>query len=367
MTTSSPRAYSDLPIPPGEVLEEELEARGMTQKELAARLGRPAQVINEIIKAKKSITPETAIGLGKVLGIDPQFWTNLEANYRMTLARKREEEMLTASVQWLNDYPIRDMLKRGWIQAGRDRSSRLRALMRFLGVAVAEPLAFQKAVGFRITEAAQSKVSLGALAVWLRRGELDAQEVSTADYDQETFTNALFRIRAMTPQAPGEFIPAMQELCAEAGVAFCMVQELPRSGANGATRWLTDRKALIQMSNRNKWADIFWFTFFHEACHLLRHRTQRRVVIDGLDADSDILEIEVEADSFAMDFLIAPQAWSDFCADGDFTPGSVQEFAQSIGIAPFIVVGRLQKEHRIDYSQLTILKPRYEWIADSDS
>ena len=364
MTTSSPRVHSDLPIPPGEILEEELEARGMTQKELAARLGRPAQAINEIIKAKKSITPETAIGLGKVLGIDPQFWTNLEANYRMTLARKQEEDILAASVQWLDDYPIRDMLKRGWIQAGRDRSSRLKALMSFMGVAVAEPQAFQKAVGFRITEAAQQKVSLGALAVWLRKGELDAQEVSTADYDQVTFTKALFRIRAMTSQAPTEFMPAMQELCAEAGVAFCMVQEFPKSGANGATRWLTDRRALIQMSIRNKWADIFWFTFFHEACHLLRHRTQRRIVIDGLDADPDIAEIEAEANLFARDFLIASQDWLDFCADGDFMLGSVEEFAQSIGIAPFIVVGRLQKENRIGYNQLKTLKPRYEWIAD---
>ena len=164
----------------------------MTQKELAARLGRPAQAINEIIKAKKSITPETAIGLGKVLGIDPQFWTNLEVNYRMTLARKREEDMLTASVQWLDEYPIRELLKRGWIQAGRDRSSRLKALMSFLGVAVAEPRAFQKAVGFRITEAAQHKVSLGALAVWLRKGELDAQEVYTADYDEEAFRQGAF-------------------------------------------------------------------------------------------------------------------------------------------------------------------------------
>ena len=363
MTTSSPRAYSDLPIPPGEVLEEELEARGMTQKELAARLGRPAQVINEIITAKKSITPETAIGLGKVLGIDPQFWTNLEANYRMTLARKREEDILTGSVQWLDDYPIQDMLKRGWIQAGRDRSSRLKALMSFLGVAVAEPQAFQKAVGFRITEAAQRKVSLGALAVWLRKGELDAQGVSTADYDEETFTKALSQIRAMTSQAPDEFIPAMQALCAEAGVAFCMVQELPKSGANGATRWLTDKKAMIQMSIRNKWADIFWFTFFHEACHLLRHRSQRRIVIDGLDADPDIAEIEAEANLFARDFLIAQQDWNEFCTGYDFTPDSVEEFAHSIGMAPFIVIGRLQKEDLIDYNQLTTLKRRYEWIS----
>ena len=361
MATSSPRAYSDLPIPPGEILEEELEARGMTQKELAARLGRPPQAINEIIRAKKSITPETAIGLGRVLGIDAQFWTNLEATYRMTLARGREQEMLSANVQWLDEYPVRDMLKRGWIEAGRDRPGRLKALMSFLGVAVAEPQAFQKAVGFRITEAAQHKVSLGALSVWLRKGELDAQDVSTADYDEDGFAEALSRIRRMTTQPPAEFIPAMSELCAEAGVAFCMVQELPKSGANGATRWLTDRKALIQMSIRNKWADIFWFTFFHEACHLLKHRTRCRIVIDGLDADPDVAEIEAEADRFAIDFLIDPRDWSDFCSEGHFTADSVKKFAHSVGIAPFIVVGRLQREEHLAYSQLTALKRRYEW------
>ncbi len=365
MATSSPRVYSDLPIPPGEVLEEELEARGMTQKELATRLGRPAQAINEIIRAKKAITPETAIGLGRVLGIDAQFWTNLEAAYRMTLARKREQEMLEANVQWLDEYPVRAMLKRGWIQAGRDRPGRLKALMSFLGVAVAEPQAFQKAIGFRITEAAQQAISLGALAVWLRKGELDAQETPTADYDEQAFTEALSRIRQMTTQPPEEFLPAMSDLCAQSGVAFCMVQELPKSGANGATRWLTDRKAMIQMSIRNKWADVFWFTFFHEACHLLRHRTQRRIVIDGLDADPESAGIEADADRFARDFLIDPRKWSDFCAEGQFTASSVKRFARSVGIAPFIVVGRLQREKRIAYSRLTRLKPRYEWANAS--
>ena len=162
MATKVPRIFSDLPIPPGELLEEELEARGMTQRELAARLGRPAQTINEIIKAKKAITPDTALGLEAVLGIDAQYWLNLESDYRMTLARRREREMIQANVQWLDEYPVREMLKRGWIEARRDRPSRLRALMDFLGVAVAEPQAYQKAVGFRITEAAQQRISLGA-------------------------------------------------------------------------------------------------------------------------------------------------------------------------------------------------------------
>ena len=90
MTTNNPRVWSDLAIPPGEVLAEELAARGMTQKELAARMNRPAQVINEIIGAKKAITPETAIGLEKALGIDASFWMNLETTYRLTLARNRK-------------------------------------------------------------------------------------------------------------------------------------------------------------------------------------------------------------------------------------------------------------------------------------
>ena len=90
MTTKEPRAYSDMPIPPGKVLAEELEARGMTQRELAARLGRPAQAINESIKGKKAITAETALELEKALGIGAQFWMNLEVNYRITLARNRQ-------------------------------------------------------------------------------------------------------------------------------------------------------------------------------------------------------------------------------------------------------------------------------------
>ena len=360
MTTEISRVVSDMAISPGEALQEEIEARGMTQKELAARLGRPPQVINEIIRAKKAITPDTAIGLGKVLGIDPQYWINLETDYRMTLARNREKAALADKVQWLDAYPIREMIKRGWITAGRDRISRLKALLTFLEVAVPEPVAYQEAIGFRITDAAQRKVSPGALAVWLRKGELEARERSTVHYDPDAFRAALGDIRQMTEDPPVKFVPAMTDLCAQAGVALCLVQEFPKSGANGAARWLSESKALIQMSIRGKWADIFWFTFFHEACHLLHHRTRRRIVIDGI-ADPDTAELEDEANGFARDLLIPPDAWETFCESGSFTLQAVRRFARSVQIAPFIVVGRLQKEKMFPYNQLTSLKWRYEW------
>ena len=90
---------SDMAIAPGEVLQEEIKTRGMSQKELATRLGRPPQVIYEIIRAKKAITRDTAIELGKVLGIDPQYWINLETDYRMTLARNRENAALADDIR----------------------------------------------------------------------------------------------------------------------------------------------------------------------------------------------------------------------------------------------------------------------------
>lgn len=364
MRTEISHVASDMTISPGEFLQEEIEARGMTQKELAARLGRPPQVINEIIRGKKAITPDTAIGLGKVLRIDPQYWINLETDYRMTLARNREQAALADNVAWLDAYPIREMIKRGWITAGRDRISRLKALLTFLEVAVPEPLAYQEAVGFRITPAAQQKVSAGALAVWLRKGELEARARTTAEYDADVFRAALGDIRRMSEDPPARFVPAMTDLCAQAGVALCLVPELPKSGANGAARWLSDRKALIQMSIRGKWADIFWFTFFHEACHLLHHRSRRRIVIDGI-ADPDTAELEAEADGFAKDLLIPPEAWQAFCENGIFTSPAVKRFARSVEIAPFIVVGRLQKEKRLAYNQLASLKRRYEWRQPS--
>ena len=255
----------------------------MTQRELAARMNRPPQVINEIIGGKKSITSETAIGLETALSISATFWLNLESSYRLTIARNQEREALAVYKDVLKEYPISEMIKRGWMQAGRDSASRLKALSGFLGIANPEPSAYQEAVGFRMTEAAREKVSLGALSAWLRQGEIVAEQVATEDFDTSRFEKALSPIRLMTEQDPQDYFPQMQSLCAEAGVALCVVPELPKSGANGVTRWLNDGKAVIQMSIRGKRSDIFWFTFFHEACHVLRHRKQRLIILDGID------------------------------------------------------------------------------------
>lgn len=78
------KAYPDTAIPPGEYLREEIEARGITQKELARRMGRPLNTINEIIHGKKSITAETALQLEEAMPeIPARFWLNLETDYQL--------------------------------------------------------------------------------------------------------------------------------------------------------------------------------------------------------------------------------------------------------------------------------------------
>jgi HTH-type transcriptional regulator/antitoxin HigA len=80
-------AYPDVAIPPGEYLAEEIHVRGISQKELAKRMGRPLNAINEIVNGKKAITAETALQLEEVMPeIPARFWLNLETDYQLTRA-----------------------------------------------------------------------------------------------------------------------------------------------------------------------------------------------------------------------------------------------------------------------------------------
>ena len=348
--------YSDLATPPGETLADEIAARGMTQTELAARLGRPVQVVNEIIRAKKAITDDTALGLEKVLGIPAAFWVNLEQNYRMTRARLREREHLQAEEEWLQELPVKEMEKRGWIAVGRNAQEKVRALLQFFGVAnVAAYRKTTEVLGFRISN--NPRLSPGALAAWLRRGELEAQAIETRPFDSTALLEAAHEARAMTADPPQVFAPRLTQLLADAGVAFVVIPELPKTGANGVARWLTNHKPMIQLSLRHKWQATFWLTLFHEVCHILKHAS-RRIIIDGIDKNGPL---EDEANHCAADLLVPRQAWSQFRFDTHITKSDVTAFARQFAISPGIIVARLQSERRLQYNEMADLNEPFEW------
>jgi HTH-type transcriptional regulator / antitoxin HigA len=353
---------SDYVTPAGETLLETLEALGMTQIELAMRMDRPYKTINEIIRNKASITADTALQLEQVLGISASFWLRREQRYREFLARLAERQRLNNWVEWLKDIPIQLMMHRGWIPASTEKSQQVLDALKFF--AVASPAAWQtlwesKEVAYR--KSAALKSNFGAIAAWLRQGELEAREIACAPYKADAFRDALISVRALTVEPVDVFQRELVNVCAHAGVAVVFVPELPNTGISGATQWLTATKALVQLSLRYKTDDQLWFTFFHEAGHILLHG-KREVFLEIDDKDRE--HEEQEADTFASDTLIHPTEWQQFMAQRSYrSKAGIEDFAGKVGIAPGIVVGRLQHDKLLPHHHCNNLKRRLAWTT----
>jgi addiction module HigA family antidote len=352
------RLWPDVAVPPGETLAETLEVRGMSQAELARRMGRPVQAINEIVRGGKALTAETALQLEKVLGTPAHVWTRLEADYRFNLARLAQRDGLKEQVADASRYPYSSMAELGWVERTRSATRRVEELQRFFGVATLRQVPQLVGVAFRRSRKVKS--SAEALAAWLRQGDREAEAIRTGPFDAEQLRHHLGEVRAMTLQDPEDFEPRLRDLLASVGVTLVLVPHLPKTGASGATRW-QGRKAIVQLSLRYKWEDVFWFSLFHELGHVLLHPRGEvfiRWESDGGDAK------EREADGFASCQLIPQAEYERFVAKGQaghFPEVTVRAFARQQGIAPSVVVGRLQHERLVPHSHLNGLRRRFEW------
>ncbi|PFG53563.1 addiction module HigA family antidote [Marinobacter sp. LV10R520-4] len=356
-------------ILPGEVLSDELEMRNMSQQELSKRIGLSAKHIVSIIKGKSPITPETAIKLERAIGMPVNYWLNLESNYQEIKARLAEEEKLETDLSWLKSVPVNEMAKLEWIERHRDKKDQLREVLRFFGIASVDQWGEmwpRLSVAYR--QSNQHETFPEAVSAWLRKGECDAASIDCDPYNKQKFRRALDEIRSLTDMTPNEFIPKMQALCAEAGVAIVFVPSLPKTGVSGATRWLHSNKAVIQLSLRYRSNDHLWFTFFHEAGHILLHG-KKDLFLESTNKSSNGLDEqkELEANHFAQSELIPAKELDKFIQSGARTKAAICEFAEQVGIAPGIVVGQLQHRGMLDYKFCNDLKKFYQWAHETNS
>ena len=354
----------DFVTPPGETLFEILEENGMSQAEFADRTGRPKKTINEIIKGKAAITPETALQFEKVLGTPASFWNNREHNFREWLARQEERKSLEKQLPWMKQFPVRVMIKKGWIKSYEDKIAQLTELLRFF--AIASPENWEKAgpaANFRQSPTFTAQPA--AVSAWLRKGEIEAHAIECEPYKAARFQAALLQARALTKEPLEIFVPQLTQICAAAGVAVVFVPEMPGTRTCGATRWLTPTKALIMLSLRYKTDDQLWFTFFHEAGHILLHGKRDVFLEAEQKANECEPEKEEQANRFAADILIPLEQYHNLSPAGQhFGYEDIEEFARRIGIAPGIVVGRLQHDARLEKANCNRLKRRFQWVED---
>jgi HTH-type transcriptional regulator / antitoxin HigA len=350
----------DWTVAPGEILLEALEDRNMSQSDLARRMGRPIKTINEIVNGKAAITPDTAIQLELSLGIAADVWNNLETTYRSDLARARSERELEGFGSWPSRFPVRDLERHNLIEPSGGTAGRVASLLAYFRVST--PSAWEQhwlapGAAFRSSPAFES--SPYASAAWLRWGELAAEAIETQPFDPQRFHDALREIREFTARDFTLVRETVQELCANSGVAFVVTPELTGTHVSGAARWLANNKAILQVSLRHKTDDQLWFSFFHEARHLLEKRR-----VDFVDSDAkaqqDESRAEEDADRFARDILVPPADYQDFVRGGTFTPDAVRSFAKAQRVAPGIIVGRLQRDGHLPQGRLNNLKRRLQ-------
>lgn len=343
----------DSVTPPGFYVQEKIEELGMTQTDLAGRIGRTKKTVNEIITGKAPIEPETALQLERVLGIPARYWNNIERQYRDHLVRQEERARLEQQIERLHSFPVKAMCKLGWLPKRSDAVDLLSELLSYFGVASVETLDqidLRTCSAFR--QSAVHKVDANAILAWLRKGELDARGIHCRPFHRDRFRSALAEIRELTMRPIDEALRESCRLCAEAGVALVFVPELPKTCTWGATRWLTADKALIQLSARGKKDDQLWFTLFHEAGHILLH--PKKDIFIELENTTD--SREDEANQFAADQLIPPNTWMLARQMKLRSKTEIQLFAKQYKIAPGILVGRMQREKMIPWSYMNALK-----------
>jgi HTH-type transcriptional regulator/antitoxin HigA len=374
MTELSAPFAPDWVLPPGESILDSAEERGWTQAELAQRLGYTEKHVSQLINGKVPLTVDAAERLERVLGSNMGFWLALEANYQKHKARLEAAERHAGWVAWLDDLPLRELMACGAVPKQRADAKHKPGLvdscLRFFGVASPDDWRTHYGgmqVAFRRSRAEQSDI--GAISAWLRFGEQKAEKLDGPKYDKARFEKALHTIRGLTREVPEVFEPQLRKLLHEAGVLLVLVPAIRRAHVSGVARWLGPTRPLIQLSLYGKTNDKFWFTFFHEAAHILLHANNKEekksVFLDDPNASHSDDPQEHEANQWAGDWLIPLQHSASLRELR--TKAAVVDFAKDVGIHPGIVVGRLQHDRLIEPSWMNDLKQSFHFKEAVDA
>lgn len=338
---------------PGETLGEKLKEMGMSIKEFAVRTTKPEKTIIAVIKGTSSITSEMAVSFENVTKIPARVWLNMQRMYDEYLVRVKREKDAALSAEWMRKFPMSEMVNRGWIVPCTTVDQKVNALYNYFGISSEKAwndyyINQELKVAFRIS-LAHTKDPY-AVSAWLRQGELQAMsQTLDCTFSEKKLRNALHEMKQIMVEAADDFYNKLQSLCASIGIKLLNTQCLPKAPINGATRWINDTP-VIQLSNRYKRYDIFWFTFFHEIGHILLHGKKAIFLEESVSTELE-KDKEAEADAFAANILLPKNEEQEIIAAKDFSPNAIVSAAYKYSTHPSVIVGRLQYLKHIKYWQ----------------
>jgi HTH-type transcriptional regulator / antitoxin HigA len=329
-------------FPPGEFLEDAMIGRGWTQGELAEIIGRPVRLINEIIGAKRAITPDTAHELAAALGTSAQYWMNLETAFQLSKSSPVADR-ITKEAALRERFPVREMMKRGWISSPQSYDELEANVFSFFGIGSAsEPLNFNHAARRNY----EDMLSM-AQEAWLFRVRQIATALNVPKYSESRLRAALGELERLMVEP--EEVRHVPRILSDCGVRFVIVEPIPGSKIDGVCFWIDmNRSPVIGLSLKGgDQIDRFWFNLRHEIEHVLRCEGRSEAVIDDFD-DTEFSQTESEriANAAASDFCVPTAKMNDFHLRHypAYSHESLVGFARLMRRHPGIVVGQIQKK-----------------------
>lgn len=344
------KSRSYIATPPGATIKEQLNSRGMSQKEFAVRMDMSEKHISKLINGDVQLTPDVAVRLEMVLGVPAKFWNNLEAIYREKIVKAEAENAMDADVELAKQFPYNEMAKFGWVSETRQTKEKVVYLRKYFEVVELSLLGNDQITKIACRRLAITEKSDLALMAWAQEAKIKARDIETLPINIKGLLAAIPDIRKMTVLKPKEFCPKIKKCLADHGIALVFLPHLKGSFLQGAT-FLDGNKIVVGLTARGKDADKFWFSLFHELAHIVLGH------VGQVNGTSD--EDEKAADDWSGNTLIAEKEFDTFRQGNDYSEQGVRRFAKEQGIAPGIVVGRMQREGMIQYSMLNNLKEQY--------
>ena len=354
-------------IHPGEYLAEVLESRAISQSEFAQRTGLSAKTINHILSGKASYSTEVALVFERTLGISANIWIGLLEKYNLFEARKEEHRKFKdrSYIKWLKQFPLSDLTKLKLVRKTRNTAEKVEDLMKFLNIA--SPEAWKQVDNHHLAYYRKNtnfKETSQATAIWLHLARRIAErKPAIPNFTKEKLEGILPEIRRLTLLKQSEAMVQLESICAQVGLRFVLLPEFKDTHLSGAAFWIQSTP-IITPSLRYKRNDHFWFSFFHEVGHILRHG-KKGIYLDSFLSEGKIdslKEEEQEANQFAANHLISESKWEEVKLINPISEQSIKGFAKKIEIHPGIIVGRLQREGLIPYNKLNDLKEKWDLV-----
>jgi addiction module HigA family antidote len=335
---------------PGETLVEKLKEMRMGPKEFAIRTGKPEKTITAVLNGSSAITPEMALLFENVLKIPARFWLENQREYDEYIARTKRVSVIEEAVEWAKCFPYAQMAKFGWVATTRKAEEKVEELFKFFSLSnktAWENYYFGQKLklSFRISLKHTSEPF--AVSAWLRQGEMLASKLHVAVFDERKFRTNLQIIKSIMAEQPSGFFQGLQNLCANAGVKVVFTPCLPKAPISGSSRWIIDTP-LIQLSARYGQNDRFWFTFFHEAGHVLLHG-KKYISLENIDFSNVEADKEREADEFSENWTFSAEQEQEVLAIVPLNEKDIVAFAKKFNTHPAIIIGRFHHKGLLPY------------------